>query len=68
MVVAKSDEKKESGEEGNDHDPNGGSREEFEMEMLWAKEPRRTTAEDTSTNLGFLGNVGIGHYKFHKSK
>jgi hypothetical protein len=38
------------------------------VEMLGAKQPGGAAAEKTSTNLGFLGYVDLGHYKFHKSK
>jgi hypothetical protein len=62
VVIAKSDEKKQPGEERNDDDPHRGSRQQFEMKMLWAKEPGCAPAEEASTNRALLGYVDLGHY------
>jgi hypothetical protein len=67
VMIAEGDEQKEPRQEGNDDDSDRRPREKFEVEMVLAKKPRCAAAEETSTNLGFLRYVGLGHYKFHKA-
>jgi hypothetical protein len=66
-MIPQGNEEKEAGEEGDDDDADSGAGEELEMKMLRAEKPRRAAAEKASTNFGFLGRVGVAHYKFHKS-
>ena len=68
VMISESDEEKESGEKGDDNNSNRSAREQFEMKMPGAEKPGGAAADKASTNLGFLGYVGLRHYKFHKSK
>ncbi len=48
MVIAQSHEKKEPGQECDDDDANGGSRQKFEMKMLRAEKPGNASPEKSS--------------------
>jgi hypothetical protein len=67
VVIPQRDEKKQPGKEGDDDNSDRRSGQHFEMEMLWAKQPRGAAAEKTSTNRGFRGYVDLSHHKFHKA-
>jgi hypothetical protein len=61
MVIAQSDEQKQPGQERDDDNADRRSGQQFEVKMLRAKEPRRTSADETSTNLGFRRYVDLSH-------
>jgi hypothetical protein len=68
VVIPQRYKQEKSRQKRDDYDADSGSRQELEMKMFLAEEPRRAAAQNAPTNLGFLGRVGVGHYKFHKSK
>jgi hypothetical protein len=51
VMIPKSDEKKEPGEKGNDHNSDGRPREELEMKMFRTKKPGGSSAKNASTYL-----------------
>jgi hypothetical protein len=67
VMIPEGDEEKEAGEKSDDDNSNSRPGQEFEMKMLGAEKPGGAAANQASTNLGFLGYVGLRHYKFHKA-
>ena len=50
MMIAQGDEEEQSGQKGDDHNANGGARQQLEMEMLGTKKPGETSPVNPSAN------------------
>ena len=60
-MIADRDEEKQPGQKGDDDNADRGPREEFEVKMFRAVQPRGSAAEDASTNRCGLGRVDLSH-------
>jgi hypothetical protein len=68
MVIAQGNEEEKSGQERDDNNADGGSREQLEMKMFGAEEPRGASSEKTSTHVRYwVGRVDLRHYNGHKA-
>ena len=68
-MVSQGHEEKEPRQECNDDNADGGSRQELEMKMLWAKKPGESaSSENPSAYLCcWFGRGGLRHQKFPKA-